>query len=149
MMNETGENRLRYGASPVSALVITISSLFCQWLNWFAFEKIDYPWQITLITPLLLCMMYHMVQLDAGSEGCFSRRFFYIFSAVVPLIIGVLLSAAMFLADPELSVFDPDTLFQGSIKESIASYSGRFIVTSLYLVVFGAIDKILLRNRHN
>ncbi|MBQ3915275.1 MAG: hypothetical protein II690_01675 [Ruminococcus sp.] len=143
MSNETGENRLKYGASPVSALVITILSLFCQWLNWFAFEKIDYPWQITLITPLLLCVMYHMVQLDAGSEGCFSRRFFYIFSAVVPLIIGILLSAAMFLADP--TIFDPDTPFQGSISESIASYSGRFIVTSLYLVVFGIIDKFLLR----
>ena len=143
MSNETGEKRLKYGASPVSALVITILSLFCQWLNWFAFEKIDYPWQITLITPLLLCVMYHMVQLDAGSEGCFSRRFFYIFSAVVPLIIGILLSAAMFLADP--TIFDPDTPFQGSISESIASYSGRFIVTSLYLVVFGIIDKFLLR----
>ena len=143
MSNETGENRLKYGASPVSALVITILSLFCQWLNWFAFEKIDYPWQITLITPLLLCVMYHMVQLDAGSEGCFSRRFFYIFSAVVPLIIGILLSAAMFLADP--TIFDPDTPFHGSISESIASYSGRFIVTSLYLVVFGIIDKFLLR----
>ena len=146
MSDKAGENRLKYGATPVTAMVITISSLFCQWLCWFSFEKIGYPWQITLITPLLLCVMYHMVQLDAGREGCFSRRFFYIFSAIVPLIIGILLSAAIFLADPQLSVFDPDMPYQGNIMENIASYSGRFIVTSLYLVIFGAIDKVLLRH---
>ena len=40
MKNNTEAAQLRFTQSPLSAAVITVLSLFCQFLNWFAFEKI-------------------------------------------------------------------------------------------------------------
>ena len=75
MSDKKQESRLKYRAAPLTGLVIFLLSLFCQWVNWFAFDKIGYSWYFALITPLILCLMYHFVQLDAGREGSFSRDF--------------------------------------------------------------------------
>ena len=97
MKNNTEAAQLRFTQSPLSAAVITVLSLFCQFLNWFAFEKIGYPWWTALITPLLLCAMYHFVQLDAGGNSGYSRIFVFIYSAAVPLLLGIFLTLAVLL----------------------------------------------------
>ncbi|MBQ8959698.1 MAG: hypothetical protein IJ071_00555 [Ruminococcus sp.] len=145
MSDKKQESRLKYRAAPLTALVITLLSLFCQWVNWLAFDKLGYSWQIALITPLILCLMYHFVQLDAGREGSFSRGFFFVFAVVVPLIFGLLVTGIMILADPELSLFDPSAEYKGSVQEAIATFSGRAVLTSLYLAVFALIDIPLLK----
>ena len=146
MRNKTERSFLRFGESAFTALVITVLSLFCQFINWFAYEKIGYKWGITLVTPLVLCAMYHFVQLDGGREGSFSRKFFFIFSVVIPLLVGILLTVIMLLAAPEISVFSPEAEYKGTVREAIATYAGRFIFTSLYLLIFAAADYFILKS---
>ena len=145
MNKNSGTSSLRFTQSPLSAAVITVLSLFCQFLNWFAFEKIGYPWWTALITPLILCAMYHFVQLDAGGNSGYSRIFVFIFSAAVPLLLGIFLTLAVFLGNPDISTFDPEAEYRGTVTELISLYSGRFTVTSLYLCVFALIDIPVLR----
>jgi hypothetical protein len=145
MKNNTEAAQLRFTQSPLSAAVITVLSLFCQFLNWFAFEKIGYPWWTALITPLLLCAMYHFVQLDAGGNSGYSRIFVFIFSAAVPLLLGIFLTLAVFLGSPDISTFNPEAEYRETAAELISLYSGRFAVTSLYLCVFALIDIPVLR----
>lgn len=139
------KEKMKYRESFLSALVIFLLSVFMQWLNWFAFEKIGYSWRYTLITPLILCLMYHLVQLDAGGKECFSRKFFFVFSAAVPFLVGILLTLIMLILNPEISNFNPEADFSGTVQEVITTYSGRIIVTSLYLMVFAVIDVPILR----
>ncbi|MBR2284505.1 MAG: hypothetical protein IJ874_08845 [Ruminococcus sp.] len=150
------QSSLSYRETPASAAAVTLLSLFCQWLNWFAYEKLDYPWGFTLITPLILCIMYHFVQLDSVPERKpedekphFTRRFVYIFAALLPFLVGVLITVLMLLSNPQISVFDPDEDYAGTIPEVIAIYAGRFTITSLYLMIFGIIDIPLLNMADN
>lgn len=129
----------------LTGLVITLMSLFSQWVNWFIFEKIGYDEKYTLITPLVLCFMYHLVQLDAGGKDTFSRKFFFIFSSAVPFMFGLLVTLIMLLLDPGISTFSPDTPYTGTAPEVISTYAGRFMVTSLYLAVFALIDIPVLK----
>ncbi len=147
MRNKTERSFLRFGESALTALVITVLSLFCQFMNWFAYEKIGYEWGITLVTPLVLCAMYHFVQLDGGRKGSFSRKFFFIFSVVIPLLVGILLTVIMLLAAPEISVFSPEAEYKGTVREAIATYAGRFVFTSLYLLIFAAVDAMIMKNK--
>lgn len=128
-----------------TGIVITLMSLFCQWLNWFAFEKLGYDEVFTLLTPLILCLMYHLVQLDAGRDGNFSRGFFFIFSAVVPLLFGALITVLMLILNPGISTFSPDADYTGTAPEVISTYAGRFMITSLYLMVFALADLPILK----
>ncbi|WP_297958796.1 hypothetical protein [uncultured Ruminococcus sp.] len=145
MRNDKERSFLRFRERPFTALAVTAASLFCQWLNWFVYEKINYAWGITLVTPLVLCMMYHFVQLDSGQEGSFSGRFLFIFAVAVPLMSGIILTVIMLLAAPEISVFSPDAEYRGTVRETIATYAGRFVFTSLYLLIFGVIDALILK----
>ena len=145
MRNNTGMSFLKFREGPLSGLLITVISLFCQWAVWFVYEKINYAWGFTLVTPLVLCMMYHFVQLDSGREGSFSRRFIFIFSAAVPLLTGVILTVIMLLAAHDISVFSPEAEYRGTVREIIATYAGRFVFTSLYLLIFGIIDALILK----
>lgn len=147
MMSKKGPERsfLLYEERPLTAAAVTLMSFFCQWANWFCYEKLGYSWGFTLVTPLILCIMYHFVQLDAGVNGNFSRRFFFRFSVLVPLLIGILLTVIMLLSNPDISNFNPDTEFKGSVQETIATYAGRFVFTSVYMLIFALIDIPLLK----
>lgn len=136
---------MQYKQNWLTGLVIALLSLFAQWVNWFIFEKIGYDPKFTLLTPLVLCLMYHLVQLDAGGEGSFSRRFFFIFSVAVPFLTGLLLTLVLLLLDPGISTFSPDADYKGTAPEVISTYAGRFMVTSLYLTVFALIDIPVLK----
>lgn len=79
MSDDSKSRCLSYKASPFTALVITVMSLFMQWFIWFAYEKLDKEWYFNLVSPLVLCMMYHFVRLDAGKNGNFSGKFLFCF----------------------------------------------------------------------
>ena len=144
MSNKVETTALKFSQTPFSSALITLMSLFCQFLNWFAFEKLGYPWWIALITPLVLCMMYHFVQLDAGEKNGYSRMFVFIFSVAVPLLLGIIITLILFLGNSELSTFNSNIEYKGTVREIISLYSGRISVTSLYLFVFALIDIPLL-----
>lgn len=146
MNNDDSKSRfLHYKEGPLTGIVIAVLSLFMQWLNWYAFEKLGYSWGYTLVTPLVLCIMYHFVALDAGRDGNFSRRFLALFAVVVPLVTGIVLTVVMLIASPDISNFDPETAYSGSVQERIATYSGRFVFTSVYLGIFALLDIPVLR----
>ena len=136
---------MNYRQSWQSAVVITILSLFAQTLNWFAFDKLNYHIAFTFLTPIILCVMYHLVQADTGHGEGFTRRFFFLFSSAVPFCFGMVLTIVMLLLNPGLSTFSPDTEYTGTAAEIISVYAGRFMFTSLYLAVFAVIDIPLLR----
>lgn len=135
---------LRIRQGPMSAVVISLMSLFAQWLNWFALDRLNYSPYIALFTPLILCLMYHFVQLDCGEGGC-PRKFIYVFSAIVPLIFSVCVTLYIFLSAPDISTFDPRLEYSGTVKELISLYTSRFVISSLYIVIFGVIDIPILK----
>ncbi len=145
MSKEPERGFLVYEERPFTAIVIVLLSLFCQWGNWFVYEKLGYSWEFTLVTPLILCLMYHFVQMDAGINGNFSRLFFFRFAVLVPLLIGILLTVIMLLSSPDISNFDPEAEYKGSVREIIATYAGRFVFTSLYMLIFAVIDIPILK----
>ena len=145
-MNDDDKCRyLSYKASLSSALTIFVMSLFAQWVNWYVYEKVGYGWGYTLITPLILCMMYHFVQLDAGKHGSFTRLFFFIFSVALPLIFSAGLTVLMLFTHSDSYVFDPKAGYDSSAGSLIAVYAGRFVFTSAYLLIFALIDIPLLK----
>lgn len=145
-MNDDDKCRyLSYRASFSSAVTIFAMSLFSQWVNWYIYERAGYEWGFTLITPLVLCMMYHFIQLDAGRHGNFSRSFFFVFSVAMPLIFSIGLTIVMRLAAPDSYVFDPGAEYDSSASSVIAVYAGRFIFTSAYLLIFALIDIPILK----
>lgn len=143
-MSENDAALLRFRQSPLSAAVISLLSLFAQWVNWFALDKFDYSPYIALFTPLILCMLYHFVQLDGGS-GSYSRKFIYVFSAVIPLIFGICVTLFIFLSAPDISTFNPQIEYSGTVKELISLYTSRIVISSLYIVIFGLIDIPILK----
>ena len=145
MRSDTKKSVLDYKGNTVTASIIIVLSFFAQWLNWYAFEKIGYSWEFTLVTPLLLCLMYHFVQLDAGIYSNFSRKFFFVFSALVPLAVSIAISTAVYISYPHISSFDRNVCYSGTAPELIATYSGRFTITSLYLIIFAQIDIPVLK----
>ncbi|MBQ8296294.1 MAG: hypothetical protein IJX77_00755 [Ruminococcus sp.] len=137
---------MQFTQSLKTGIIIAVLSLFAQTLNWVAFEKIGYDAKFTLLTPLILCFMYHLVQLDAGSkEFNFSRRFFFGFSVALPFAAGLILTIVMLVLDPGISTFNPDADYTGTAPEIIATYAGRFMLTSLYMAVFALIDIPILK----
>lgn len=146
MSDDSKSRCLSYKASLFTALVITVMSLFMQWFIWFAYEKLDKEWYFNLVSPLVLCMMYHFVQLDAGKNGNFSRKFFFIFSIIVPLTLGIAVTLLIYVMNPDISVFNMDRDYEGTAKEIVITYAGRFIYTSLYMLIFAVIDIPVLRS---
>ncbi len=147
MNNQNTEiSRLKYKEGFFTAAVIVVLSFFCQWINWFAFEKLDYPWWAAVfITPAILCIMYHFVQLDAGQEGNFSRGFFFIFSVLVPLVLSAAVTIAV-LMNVDASYFDLNET-PASAGQVMATYTGRFTITSAYMLIFAAADAPVLRSQ--
>ena len=146
-MSDGSKSRcLSYKASPFTALVITVMSLFMQWFIWFAYEKLDKEWYFNLVSPLVLCMMYHFVRLDAGKNGNFSGKFLFVFSIIVPLALGIAVTLLIYVMNPDISVFNMDKDYGGTAKEIVITYAGRFIYTSLYMLIFAVIDIPILKS---
>lgn len=127
---------LTYPASCFSAAVIIVLSLFAHWVMWFAYLRSGMSKGAFLFMPLILCMMYHFVQLDAGRHGNFSREFFFICAVGVPCILCLVL---FFIT------FDLDSA-DISMRGTIAKYSARIMFSSAYLIVFALIDIPVLRH---
>ncbi|MBQ6180550.1 MAG: hypothetical protein IJK31_02555 [Ruminococcus sp.] len=149
MSDDSAAQRLRYGQGPLTALIIAVCSIFMQWFLWFVYEKAGYSWGFNLVTPLIICMMYHCVQLDAGRQGNFSRRFCFFWGVIVPLAAGLAMTLFLFLRYPDMSPFSPEADYTGKPREVIAIYSGRIVMTSIYLLIFAVIDIPILKRTDN
>lgn len=137
---------MKYKQNFFTGLSIYLLSCFAQWFNWFVFEKVDFDWKITLFTPLILCLMYHLVQVDAGKEDSFSRLYFFLFSVALPFLTGLIITVAIFLLNPDISNFNSETDYIGTVPEIICTYTGRLMFTSLYIAFFALIDIPVLKH---
>ncbi len=136
---------MQFRQSIKTGIIIAVLSLFMQTMNWVLFEKLGYDAKFTLITPLVLCLMYHFVQLDASRDGNLSRGFFFLFSVAVPFAFGLILTIVMLLTNPRISTFSADVPYTGTAPEVISTYAGRYMFTSLYMAIFALIDIPVLK----
>ena len=125
------------------AAVMTAASLFAQWAHWFIYEKTEFSSFYLWFTPLVLCLMYRLLMADSESQGKFSKTFIFIFTVALPLLISLIISVYMLLSYPDISTFSDVKQEMGIPSELIALYSGRIIITSVYLLVYSGIDIII------
>ncbi|MGN0622115.1 MAG: hypothetical protein ACI4I9_09630 [Porcipelethomonas sp.] len=125
--------------------VITACSLFAQWVHWFVYEKTGISGGFLFFTPLVLCFMYSLVMSECGKNRSFGKGFVFVFSVIIPLALSFVLSAYMVLSYPDMSIFSADKEIKGTPREIIAIYSGRILLTSVYLLVYSAADALLIQ----
>ncbi len=125
-------------------LLITFSSLLLQLIHWLVYHFTAFPAQLLFLTPLILCAAYHAVQSDSLQNRGVSRWLCFFAAVLVPLLLSILVSVVVYLRAPDLPVFHPMLPQTPSFLGNIALFSGRLTITSFYLLVFSAIDVILL-----
>lgn len=127
-----------------SAAVMTAVSLFAQWAHWFIFEKIAFSSVYLWFTPLVLCLMYRFLMADCENKGRFSKSSIFIFTVIIPFAIVIIISIYMILKFPDLSTFSASKPESGTPSELISLYSGRLVLTSIYLIVYSVIDLLII-----
>ena len=55
--------------------LLTAGSLFAQTLLWVAYDYFQMQVWVMGALPLLICLLYHAVQLDSGADKLMGRRF--------------------------------------------------------------------------
>ncbi len=125
--------------------IIAACSLFAQGIHWFLFEKIGFDSAMLWLTPLILCMLYHCVLLDAGEGKPYSRRFIFLCAVAIPLVLSIAGTVLIWLNYPHLSLFREGVVPDGSLPEAIGFLCGRITLTSTYLAVFTIPDLLALQ----
>lgn len=127
-----------------AAAIMTAASLFAQWAHWFIFEKTEFSSVYLCFTPLVLCLMYRLLMADCESGGKFSKPFIFIFTALVPFAVSFIISVYMMIAFPDISTFSASKQESGIPSELISLYSGRLVLTSLYLLLYSLVDLLIV-----
>ncbi|WP_298481739.1 hypothetical protein [uncultured Ruminococcus sp.] len=125
-------------------ILVTLCSLFLQLLHWVIYQWTSFPAGLLFLTPLLLCAVYHVYQSDTLENRGIRRLHVFFGGVLIPLVLSVLVSLGMFLHNPDMSLYHPFQEPQGGAAETVALYSGRMMLTSLYLLIFSGIDVLLL-----
>lgn len=136
MDEKTPVQRLKYGG------LLLACSLFSQWFLWFLHGKLEFPMPTLAVLPLLLCAMYHLMQMESGEGKLFRRGFVFRWTVLLPLVLGIALAVYMWGNFPDLAVFEYGAPLTGAPREIIACYAARFILTSLYLLIFSGLDAL-------
>lgn len=127
--------------------LLTAGSLFAQTLLWAAYDYFQMQVWVIGALPLLLCLLYHAVQLDSGAGRKMSRWFVFAGVCLVPLLIGAALGIGMYWKYPGLEVFGGTGWGGGVIQETVAKYSARYLLTSGYLILFAGLDAVYFLRR--
>lgn len=125
-------------------VAVTAASLFLQILHWLIYQWTAFPVGMLFVTPLLLCAVYHVYQSDTLENRGIRRLHVFLAGILLPFLLSAVVSAAMFLHNPDMSLYHPFVRPTGSAAETAALYAGRVMLTSLYLLVFSGLDCILL-----
>lgn len=127
--------------------LLTAGSLFAQTLLWVAYDYFRMQVWVMGALPLLICLLYHAVQLDSGTDKLMGRRFVFAGACLLPLLLGAALGLWMYWKYPGLEVFGGTGWGGGVIQETIAKYSARYLLTSGYLILFAGLDAVYLLRR--
>lgn len=137
------QKRLKFGA------LLCVCSLISQWILWFAYIKLEMQTYQFFALPLLLCILYHALQYDSGEGKLLSRGLVFRGTVLYPLILSVGFVLVMYHNFPMLEQFDGEGDARYAAQEIFANYGSKFVITSLYLLIFSALDAVyfLIRGR--
>lgn len=135
------KNSLRWTAWLWMALV----SIFVHVLHWVAYEFTAFSLWFAAVTPLVICLIYHLFQSDCEETFHISRKQVFLGTVIIPLAAALIVSVLIFVNNPNLGLYAVHGQLTGSFIEKIGLYSGRMIISGVYLLVFSAIDVPLLR----
>ena len=76
--------------------LLTAGSLFAQTLLWVAYDYFRMQVWVMGALPLLICLLYHAVQLDSGADKLMGRRFVFAGACLLPLLLGAALGLWMY-----------------------------------------------------
>ncbi len=124
---------------------MALSSLLLHVLHWAAYEITAFSVWFAAVTPLVLCLVYHLFRLDCEESFHLSRKQVFLGTVLVPLIAAIVVSCLVFVNNPDLGLYANHGQFTGSFIEKVGLYSGRCIISGVYLLVFSIIDIPLLR----
>ena len=125
-----------------AAAALCTGSLFIQCIHWVIFEKAAFASSYLWFTPLVICLMYKLLTLDSKKEKGISKLFVFGFGVALPLVISLAVSIYMIVSYPDLSVFSDTVQESGTARETIALYSGRMVLTSVYLAIFAGLNLV-------
>ncbi len=120
-------------------------SLFLQILHWAVYEITAFSIWFAAVTPLVLCLIYHLFQSDSEETFHISRKQVFLGTVVIPLAASIIISILVFINNPNLGLYASHGQLTGSFIEKIGLYSGRCIISGIYLLIFSAVDIPLLR----
>ncbi len=126
-------------------LAMAVVSILVHVLHWVAYEFIAFSLWFAAVTPLVICLVYHLFQSDCEESFSVSRRQVFLGTVIIPLFAAIFVSVFVFINNPELGLYARHGQFTGSFIERIGLYSGRIVISGVYLLIFSAIDVPLLR----
>lgn len=126
-------------------LGMALISILVHLLHWVAYEFTAFSLWFAAVTPLVICLIYHLFQSDCEETFHISRKQVFLGTVIVPLAAAVIVSVLVFVNNPSLGLYAVHGQLTGSFIEKIGLYSGRMIISGVYLLVFSAIDIPLLR----
>lgn len=126
-------------------IFVVLCSLFLQLLHWLVYQWTSFSAGLLFLTPLLLCAVYHVYQSDTLENRGLRRLHVFLGGVLIPLLLSGMVSLALFLHDPDMSLYHAFQEPEGNAAETAALYAGRIMLTSLYLLLFSGIDVLLLR----
>lgn len=135
----------KYNISWKAWVVMALSSLLLHVLHWAVYEITAFSVWFAAVTPLVLCLIYHLFQSYCEDGFHLSRKQVFCGTVLLPLIASVIISLLVFVNNPDLGLYASHGQFTGSFIEKIGLYSDRCIISGSYLLIFSLIDIPLLR----
>ncbi|MBQ8687101.1 MAG: hypothetical protein IJ512_00975 [Ruminococcus sp.] len=140
----------QYSWKPVVMMVLL--SLFLHVLHWILYDAIAVTYAFCFLTPLLLCLCYHLFQTDCQATFGFSRKKVFFGTVFIPLLAAIAVSGIVFINNPHLGLYSHGGQLTGGAAEKIGLYAGRTILSGIYVLLFSVADIPILhwqdRNRY-
>jgi len=130
------QDRLKFG------ILLCVGSLVSQGILWFAYIKLEMQTYQFFALPLLLCILYHAMQYDSGEGKLLTRGQVFRGAVLYPFLISVSFVVVMLVNYPMLEQFGGEGDERYAAQELLANYGSKMLVTSLYLLIFSALDAV-------
>lgn len=121
-------------------ILVTLVSLFLQIIHWLIYSWTSFSAGLLFLTPLVLCALYHAYQADTTENRGLSRLQVFLAGVVIPFVLSILVTIAMYVHNPDLTIFHPMAVQERNAAEYVMMFAGRLTITSFYLLVFAWID---------
>ncbi len=121
-------------------LLVFVCSLFLQAAHWLIYTLTEFPAWLLAITPLVLCGIYHVYQVESMENHGSGRLRIFLAGVLSPFLLSILVSVGCYVHNPDLTIFHPAAVQVRNAAEYLARYAGLVTITSGYLLLFSALD---------